>query len=71
MITLIVAKQGEMITFFQAADSTAPRGELEVQPAPGADGPPRDGHTKQGVYFLFRRRKGQSGKKGAAARPVA
>jgi len=53
MITLNVEKQGEMITFLQEADSTAPRGELEVRLAPGADGPPPHIHREQKEVFTI------------------
>ena len=39
MITLNIEKQGEMITFLQEPDSTAPRGEVEVRLEPAAGGP--------------------------------
>lgn len=51
MITLNVEKQGEAITFLQEADSSAPRAEVELRLAPGADGPPPHIHTKQKEIF--------------------
>lgn len=51
MITLKLEKQGESLTFFGEADSTAPSVEVEVSMAPGADGPPPHIHTKQSETF--------------------
>lgn len=51
MISLNIEKQGEMITFLQEPDSTAPCGEAEVRLEPGADGPPPHIHTRQKEIF--------------------
>jgi quercetin dioxygenase-like cupin family protein len=51
MITLRLEKQGESLTFFSEADSTAASLEVEVSMAPGAEGPPPHIHTKQSETF--------------------
>ena len=51
MITLKLEKQGESLTFFGEADSSAPSMEFEVKMAPGAEGPPPHIHTKQTETF--------------------
>jgi quercetin dioxygenase-like cupin family protein len=51
MITLKLEKQGESLTFFGEADSTASSMEVEVSMAPGAEGPPPHIHTKQSETF--------------------
>lgn len=51
MITLRLEKQGETLTFFGEADSSAPSVEVEVSVAPGAEGPPPHMHTKQSETF--------------------
>ncbi len=51
MITLKLEKQGETLTFFGEADSTAASMEVEVSMAPGAEGPPPHIHTKQSETF--------------------
>ena len=51
MLTFDLEKQGERITFFAEADSTATIVELEVSLAPGEVGPPSHIHTKQSETF--------------------
>jgi quercetin dioxygenase-like cupin family protein len=51
MTTLKLEKQGESLTFFGEADSTASSMEVGVSMAPGAEGPPPHIHTKQSETF--------------------
>jgi len=51
MISLRLENQGEVLTFFGPADSTAPSVEVELRLAPGAAGPEMHMHPQQSETF--------------------